>query len=556
MKSPGCFFAALVLFLFFTPFRAAAQEDAFFPEAPADTPRDSEAAGSPEPAAAAIESAAGDSADTVTAQNPEDEAPDNTEFFIRNIDFDITGSTRRFALLYHSEITQGERITGRKTLEEYRLDKIQLLVNQRALQSANILFFEGAALEDGSIPVDLLIITKDTLNIIALPKPQYDDNNGFELTLKARDYNFLGTLSPLRIDIGYTLDDDKLWDFSKGASNFLIDTDIPLKLFNLNWNINFDNEFSFTYNEPLFYKNTTGLSMELPVGFTTATFGFEQSVTVHEDNLDKYPDDYKEEIHGGQWLPVFFTSATYVSWRIPTPFEIGRFGRLVYTPKVTGQVNYLPAGQGFIDDLRRGPTATLGHSLEFGRIDWVDNFRSGLNASVGNDNTYNFYKKDWEISYNISAIYHHMFTGFFGISNRLQYRHWLDGYNKTAGDVIRGIRDKKLCADYMLSLNLDFPLRVLRFVPSQWLNTSRLRFFDFDLHFSPFFDIGFLKDPVNNSSFSSKPAMGAGFEVIVFPLAFRSFYLRVSVGYDVNATIQAGKPNSWDELFIGIGHHF
>ncbi|MDR1352635.1 MAG: hypothetical protein LBK05_05055 [Treponema sp.] len=559
MKPSGYFFAVLVLFLFFTPFRAAAQEDAFSPEAPADTaPVGDDAETGADGGSFAAESGSGSGDGAAAGLSMEGETPDNdnTVFFIRNIDFDITGATRKFALLYHSEISQGERITGRKALEEYRLDKIQLLMNQRALQSANILFFEGAALEDGSIPVDLLIITRDTWNIIVLPKPQYDSNNGFELTLKARDYNFFGTLSPLRIDLGYTLDADRLWNLSRGATNFMIDSDIPFRAFNLNWNVNFDHEFSYVYKEPLFYKNTTGLSLELPVGFTTATFGFDQSVTVHEDNLKVYPDDYVESIHGEQWLQVYFTSATYVSWKIPTPLEIGRFGRLIYTPKLTGQVNYLPAGRGYIDDLRRGPAMTLGHSLGFGRIDWIDNFRRGIDASVSNNNTYNFYKQDWEIYYDISTAYHHTFTGFLGMSGRLQYRQWLDGYTKTAGDVIRGVLDKSLCADSMLSLNLDLPLRVLRFVPSQWFNTSRLRIFDFDLHVSPFFDMAFLNDPVNNTGFASKPAMGAGFEVIIFPLTFRSLYLRFSVGYDVNATIKAGKPNKWDEFFIGIGHHF
>ncbi|MDR0709485.1 MAG: hypothetical protein LBF77_05415 [Spirochaetaceae bacterium] len=560
MKSPRQFCVVLLLLFANVSFRAAAQEDAPSAGIPADTApsRDADTAGTSglEPADYGGSPEPEDNTGTAAAQSPVPETPDTTEFFIRNISFDITGFSRKFALLYHTEITQGERITGRENLEKYRLDKIQLLMNQRALEFADIRCFEGAALEDGSVPVDLLIITKDTWNIIALPKPQYDDNTGFELTLKARDYNFLGTLSPLRVDLGYTLDADKMEDPSKGAFNFAIDADIPFRVFNLNWNINFDHAFSYTYEEPLYYKNTTGLSMELPVSFTTFTFGFDQSTIVNEDNEDAYPDDYDEAIHGGRWLPVYFTSATYVSWKIPTPREIGRFGRLSYTPKISGQINYLPAGQGYIDDLRRGPTATLGHSLGFSRIDWIDNYRSGLEASIGNSNTYNFHKKDWDVSYDISAVYHHIFTGFFGISSRVQYREWLDTYTKTAGDVIRGVLDKKLYADYRLSLNLDFPLRVLRFVPSQWFNTSRLRLFNFDLHFSPFFDIALLRDPVNDTEFWSKPVMGAGFEIIVFPHFFRSFYLRVSFGYDVNATIEAGKPNNWDELFIGIGHYY
>jgi hypothetical protein len=492
----------------------------------------------------------------VAAQSPAAEPPDTTVFFIRNIDFDIKGYTRQFAILYHTEIVKGERITGRKNLEKYRLNKTQLLLNQRALEFAEIRCFEGDALEDGSVPVDLLIITEDTWNIIVLPKPQYDDNDGFELTLKGRDYNFLGTLYPLRIDLGYTLDADKVWDFSEGAFNFMIDADVPFKAFDLNWNINFDHDFAYTLEEPFYYKNTTGISLELPVSFTTFTFGFDQSTTVNEDNDDTYPDDWTEKIHGERWLPVYFTSAAYVSWKIPTPIEIGRFGKLAYTPQISTQINFLPTGEGDIDDLRRGPTATLGHRLGFGRVDWIGNYRSGLEASIGNSNTYNFYKEDWDISYDVSVIYHHIFTGFFGISNRLQYRHWLDTYTKTAGSVIRGVLDKSLYADYMLSLNMDFPLRVLRFVPSEWFKPSWLRVFNFDMHFSPFFDMVLLRDPEKNIEFWSKPVMGAGFEIIVFPHFFRSVYLRVSAGYDVNAVIRNGRLNKWNELFIGIGHYY
>jgi hypothetical protein len=220
---------------------------------------------------------------------------------------------------------------------------------------------------------------------------------------------------------------------------------------------------------------------------------------------------------------------------------------------MTGQINYLPPGQGAIDDLRRGPTATLSHSLGFSRIDWIENYRRGLSASIGNSNTYNFYKEDWDISYDVSTVYHHIFTEFFGISGRIQYRYWIDDYTKSAGDVIRGILDKSLSADYMLSINLDFPFRVLKFVPSKWFNKPGLRFIEFDLHFSPFLDIALLRDPVNDTEFWSKPTVGAGIELIVFPYFFRSFYLRASIGYDLN---DMGPPSKWNELFIGIGHYY
>jgi hypothetical protein len=506
--------------------------------------------------AAAQEASGGLPADTAPIEDAAPGPRDTTEFVIRDIDLDISGFSRKFAILYYAEITPGERITGRENLEAYRLNKIQLLMNQRALDSVDIRCFEDTALEDGTIPVDLLIIVKDTWNIIALPYFQYDDNSGFELTLKARDYNFLGTLSPLRLDLGYTLDADKTWDFSQGAFNFKLDSDIPLRLFNLNWNINFDHDLSYTYEEPLYYRNTTGLSMELPLSFTTFTFGFDQSTTVNEDNEDVYTGDYLPGIHGGRFVPVYFSSVANVSWKIPTPLAVDRFGKLTYTPKISGKVNYLPAGQGDIDELRRGPTITLSHSLGFGRIDWIDNYRSGLEASISNSNTYNFFREDWDLSYDLSAVYHHIFTDYFGMSGRLKYRHWLDTHSKTAGDVLRGILDRDLCADYMFSLNLDFPLRALQFLPSQWFNISWLRLFNFDLHISPFFDLALARDPVHNTTFWSQPSIGAGVEIIVFPHFFRSLYLRISPGYDVNATVQSGKLGIWNELFIGIGHYY
>jgi hypothetical protein len=536
MKSPNHICAALLLFLSLASFRIAAQENSFSDEAPADI--------STEDAGAEYQT---------PGENPEAEDPAATVFYIRNISFDTTGITRQFALRYHAEIAEGERIIGRENLENYRLDKVQLLMNQRALEFADVLCFEGVRDEDGSVPVDLLIITRDTWNIIALPEPKYDDNTGFELTLKARDYNFLGTLTPLRVDIGYTLDADKIWDFSQGAFNFKLDSDIPFKVLGLHWNLNFDHEFSYTNEEPLYYQNITGLSMELPASFTTFIFGIDQYITINEDNEDAYPDDYNKDIHGDRFLPAYFSSTAYVSWKIPTPLAVGPFGKLTYTPKVAGRINYLPPGQDAIDDLRRGPTATLSHSLSFSRIDWIDNYRRGLGVSVGNGNTYNFYKEDWDNSFDVSAVYHHIFAKFFGISGRIQYRHWLNNYTTSAGDVIRGILDKSLYADYMLSLNLDFPFRILQFVPSRWFNKSGLRLIDFDLHFSPFLDIALLQDPVNDTEFLSKPTMGAGVELIVFPHFFRSFYLRASFGYDLKDIDSSRK---WKELFIGIGHYY
>jgi len=504
---------------------------------------------------------------------------DTTEYYIRDFIFNITGMTRQFAIIYNAELSSGERITGRENLERYRRRKIQTLLNQRPLEYVDIQCLPGEAGEDGLVPVDLEITTRDSWNIIALPYPKYDDNTGFELTLKARDYNFLGTLSPLRIDFGYTLDQDKIWDFSEGSFNVVIDSDIPFNLFGFNWNLDFDNGVSYIYNEPIYYKNTTGLSMELPVGFTTATFGFEQNFILNERNEDLFRQIYGsyneadyESAYGNYYEALYGISSVYNSWKIPTSLAVGNFGNLTYTPKIsTGLAYGFNAG---LDYLRQGYFITLSQKFGFSRIDWLDNYRDGMDVYIENPNMLNFSRNGWTgSSILFSATVHKKIVNFFGISGRLRYQHWLyrhknwtdnnysfttlAGYNY-GGDVLRGIFDRNLQPNYMLSFNLDFPLRVLGFLPSKWFETPKLRIIDFDLHVSPFIDMAFVRDPVHDIWFSDAPSVGGGFELIVFPHFFRSFYVRASLGYNMNNVIKNGKPDKWygNELFIGIGHFY
>jgi hypothetical protein len=160
-----------------------------------------------------------------------------------------------------------------------------------------------------------------------------------------------------------------------------------------------------------------------------------------------------------------------------------------------------------------------------------------------------------------------------GISGRLKYQHWFFDSNgiplvygnerfyvySDGGDVLRGIKNNQLPVRYMLSLNMDFTVRLFRFVPSEWFHNPRFHFFDFELHGSPFIDIALAEDPVHNRSFSPKNILAAGgLEVIVFPLAMRSFYLRLSLGTDLRELLKTARffPSGNRELFIGVGHFY
>ena len=482
-------------------------------------------------------------------------------FVIRSLDFDIQGRTRPFAIIYNGEFKEGERIQGETNLERFIIEKTQLLMNQRVLEEVVISYSLGVAEEDGSIPVDLLIYVRDTWNFIILPYPQYDSNDGLQLTLKIRDYNFFGTMSPLRVDLGFQNDTEDRRSF-----NFMIESNTPFRAAGLNWNFRFDHDLVYTIDEPLYYRNVTGLSVDLPTGnLVTTTLGFNEYFVFNEENSDHDKDKY--DLDNDRFEGFYAASEVYSSFKIPLPIEVGNYGSLSYTPRIGGKISYARNG---VDEPRR-PIATLSQNLGFGRVNWIGNFRQGLDVFLENDNNFLIFPYDWNSGITGNAAYYHDFNKYFGFSSRLQYRQRFNDVYYDAADSLRGIINNRLRADYLLSFNLDFPVRLIRFYPSELFDNHRLRFFNFELHTSPFFDFamaeGLLKqsgareDPIENpfeeTRFGFDDAFySAGLEVIVFPAQMRSLYLRFSVGYDIRKYMDSRSIPRWDEIFIGIGHHY
>jgi hypothetical protein len=478
-------------------------------------------------------------------------------FYIRNITFDIEGRTRPWALIKNIDLETGLRLRGVQGLETYIRRKTQTLRNQRVLDDENswIDYAIGPENPDGLVPVDLVVHAVDTWNIIVLPEPKYDSNSGLSLTLKARDYNFLGTMSPLAFDLGYELEDEK--------NSFLmgIDSDTPFNLFGYRWNLNFDHAFEYTVDEPLYYKNTTGLSMELPWKDTTFTLGFTQAFTLNEEISDtekeRHPDMSSEEVFPDTW---YLSSAFSIGWNIPL-VEMGEFGELSYSPGISEGINYRPGGE--IGNYRQGPTTTLSQNLGFGQVNWIGNYRNGVSVSLDNANTFNNHFHTWDNSMSFTAIGHKAVGRFFGVSARLQYRQWFNNQYLEAGDTLRGVRNNDIRADYMLSLNVQFPIRIIRFAPSEWFKIRQLRVFDFEMQFSPFLDLAAFEGREDQGDrwgdYHFKEVLpAAGFELIAFPLSWRSIFLRGSIGWNM---IRWVKQNSMPggrarEIYIGVGHYF
>jgi hypothetical protein len=196
------------------------------------------------------------------------------------------------------------------------------------------------------------------------------------------------------------------------------------------------------------------------------TFGLYQGFYLNDENGDEYKDEYGDRLKGWYWSNWFSTK-----WKIPTGIDVYGLGELNYIPRGTIKKRYLPGGE-YIGPERKGPTVEIGHELEFGRIDWIGNFRRGVAASIDNDNEYNLYTASWDKSISAKLAGYAPLTSFLGISSRISTAVYFDEPNTSAGDSLRGILDDDVDADAYLYLNLDIPVRVIRFMPYEWFGSA------------------------------------------------------------------------------------
>jgi len=489
---------------------------------------------------------------------------ENSVYYINTYKYNVTGITLPFMLNTKTELKTGEEIKGKTNLIKFIKEKKQLLINERVLKdNVEIKYTVEDADEDGRYPVNLQIYTEDTWNIIALPYPKLDSNYGFSITIKARDYNFLGTMNPLRIDLGYRLDQDK-----RSFFELMVDSGIPFEAFGLNWYFDFDNYFDYRPNlihsyHHFYYKNRTAISVDIPIQRTTLNLWFAESFIVNEANAESDVPALGEVQEG-----LYMQSYPNITWTIPTGLEIGDLGELYYVPSIYAQFNHeFPMWP--LSYNRIGPFYNFSHYINFGRIDWKNNLRDGISIYASNSYSFNvhyFYKDDaenfnpWGYSYSVRAIRHFIFIeDWLGLSARLYHRHWIKTYNEYAGDVLRGVYDRDVSAEMIFSVNLDLQFKAIRFLPSKWFPNSKfMRVFDFDMFINPVIDAAWYKPYQQEASLDRDfVVFGAGLEFIVYPHRFRSLYFRVSAAWDFSRVPDEVPGLISDlELFMGMELHY
>lgn len=495
---------------------------------------------------------------------------------IEKVDYKTVGLTRKFPLQLAVPINKTVVFESEDEFLSYIESLRQKFNNMRVLQTSSV-DYEYMGVQEGIRLAHLTIHTKDTWNIIALPFPKYDSNSGFVAKLKGKDYNFLGSLQVLNIDVAYILNNE-----GKSSGNLGLNFSYPFKAGPLNATYKLDSTLDVIKDNVGFDLNNT-LQFAYPTRFVDIYFGFYQGLNLNKSRDEKKNTEQEKSLKGNknqntteedddievEKAPVNDLYFFYTKFFLSTPVKIYTFANdstLVYTPYVAFSGNW--AFKQLVQREKRGITATFSHSLNLSKIDWVGNFRQGYSFNVDNSYSYNFFLKDKpsiEVSGTLTGFY--SFFERFGIYSKLDIM-YSTTLSKRAGSNLRGILNRRAETDMAITLNVDIPIRITSFDWKKITGVEWTRYFGFEWFISFFLDLGLIHDGKTGRYLNPRDGFYAGgFEFILYPHKMRSIYFRTSFGFDLSELQNVrglnklgGKAkrdgHAISEIFIGIGHHY
>ncbi len=532
------------------------------------------------------------SQEEVTSQTAEEQEIQSQEKYkILNLEFNSQGKTKVYAIKRNvTNIDYNKIFTSKEEFETYLSDIKQQLVNTRLVD--NIQYsYEIAGTEDDINLAKVSYSFSDSKSFLALPKPTLDTNSGFEIKLKLKDNNFLGTMSDLNLDLnGQFGNKDAPDDWSKITGGFNFEYEFPFNIgitenswsntFEFNWEIG-DDLPEFNYN--------TGLVFGIPFGDHKINLSGTQSVVREKDYIE-----YGDELY-------FIEKA-----EISLPLVLGYLGNttaVTYTPSVNIVYNWDKDGINENNtDLKQSPMMNVVQSIGVSNINWTEkyNFRNGYYFSTEQGIGWDFHteiigeKVVPYITANARCYKSWTYLGFALNSN------FFAGLNKNTkiGSYLRGAADyQKFSDDYnvdtnnyaletqcALTFNIDFPIHI---ITTDWIKWGEaifgkysemssvkqkiflvpyklFQYLNFELQISPFIDVGLLKNRASGSIFNIKEGIyTGGLEFLIYPQKWKSYVVRASIGYDLSKGILSQKTDYFDsdwrnpsrnyEFYFGLG---
>ena len=492
-------------------------------------------------------------------------------YTIKNVEYNIDGRTRERNVRRNFPIDYDKEFNSENELLQY-LNKIKTdLNNSRIFENINIqyIFLQE---EDNYIPVELTIDLKESFSFLAIPYFKYDSNSGSTFKIKAKDYNFLGSLNEMNLDLNYQIinNEETNEKGSKFSINFDYDHPFSIGKTTLTWN----NDYSFYYTlgtkEPE-WDIKTGFLLDIPIKNLSLNFNFNQGFFNDFDYL-MYNDKtyFQEEVKIS--LPIVLNDSL-------------KYGKINLTPYIHFIYNWDKNGIDINNSDLSSPLISIGQEFSVGKVNWINNFRKGLKFSMDNKLSYNTTRKEFIPYINFDLYFHYCFENSSSwLLSRLGINANLYGfiyipleknkfyYGEKYGDNLRGIRDeqffnsdlidfgntKALSSYTAITLSLDFPFKLF----STNFTKRFTKYFNFEMQIAPFIDISLGYNRYTKRYFHPRDGFyTAGMELLVYPQKWSSFTVRGSLGIDMGRFLNI-VDNSWRskvspyEFSFGIGLHY
>ncbi len=467
---------------------------------------------------------------------------ENIVYTLRSVSFKITGVTRERVLRQKANITTGIEFATLEDFERYLEQRRQTLLNERVLADVKAEYTLEKG-DEGRIFIDITFITQDSWNIIALPYFKYDSNEGLVLSARGRDYDFLGSMQTLILNIDYRIDQSGRHSYGGLAS-----MNLPFQLAGYDASVSIYEDLAVhADNRPTSSISNLGFSVVFPTRSHPVTLSLNQGFQIN-------PDEAYSDID-----PYFLVSSLTASSSITSGFSAGQYGQVSYVPALTASLNWRP-GEMVRDD-RKGFKLTFSHGLHFGRVDWINNMRRGMEGHLTNTDAYNLMTRVPTLDFDGSYVYHTTKGGTIGFEGRfVGFYSFTNTTRSNLGAYMRGIIDGRLWGGAAAFLNLQVPLKLFDFPTHVIIGKN---WFDFELQMTPFVDLGYCRQNLGDA-FGDSAWYTAGLEFSVYPLRMRTFIVRASAAFDLDAVIRNSSltaPSPRDgyspyEIFFGLGLFF
>lgn len=497
----------------------------------------------------------------------QDAGPEDASYRIEEVEYSITGLTLRPFLEEYLGIQRGTVFPNRAALENYVEGLQRTIVNNRVFMESSRVEYSVLGDQDPR-PVRLFVSVVNSGSSLVVPFPKYDSEDGLSLAIRYKDFNFLGTLEPVSLNLDYYFASKEIdlatyftvymnalrsrWAFSV-AGDLLYEPGSTVKpngSASLSSTYRFDAAGLKWQISPLLYYLYERDYLEHT--FTTgasAGFGFHAGLDWNVSASTYFNDEYVNSHY------PYITNGLGLSSSIRLA-NVPYFGALKFNPAF-GIFGTYGIERGRYTDAGWSTSA----SLSIGRVDLVGNMRKG--ASFSTDIYYAYHPvaplatDEFDLTASVQASAFYPFSPLIGVDFRLTgywFGTWTYLGEQSSFEWSTYIRGKKpdMYGDLGLIANLQFPFN---FAQGRFFVSDR---YTAEVHIIPFVDAGYIRpDPTRELFRPDDLVLTTGVDAVVFPLYARAFTYRLSVGYDLMDFFTTNELKlSGVEVWLGLGLHF